>query len=203
MKASFFQLMTGAVIAGTLGSGFFTPAQAIQVYSLNFAPEAVGATGTGTGTLTYNDLAQTLAIAVSFSGLSGNTTNAHIHAPTAVAGTGSAGVALLVVPSGFPIGVQAGSYNQTLDLTQTSVYQPAFVTNNGGTAAGAESALISSFDAGTAYFNIHSSTFTGGEIRAFATPVPWETDALSVVGTTLLFGFGIWKKNKLSQRNLK
>ena len=203
MKASFFQLMTGAVIAGTLGSGVFTPAQAIQVYSLNFTPEAIGATGTGSGTLTYDDMAQTLAIAVSFSGLSGTTSNAHIHAPTASPGTGTAGVALLVVPSGFPLGVQAGSYNQTLDLTQTSVYQPAFVTNNGGTAAGAESALISSFDAGTAYFNIHSSTFGGGEIRAFATPVPWETDALSVVGTTLLFGFGIWKKNKLSQRNLK
>jgi hypothetical protein len=55
----------------------------------------------------------------------------------------------------------------------------------------------------TAYYNIHSSRFGGGEIRAFATPVPWETDALSVVGTTLLFGFGIWRKNKVSQRNLK
>ena len=203
MKASFFQLMTGAVIAGTLGSGVFTPAQAIQVYSLNFTPEAIGATGTGSGTLTYDDMAQTLAIAVSFSGLSGTTSNAHIHAPTASPGTGTAGVALLVVPSGFPLGVQAGSYNQTLDLTQTSVYNAAFVTNNGGTAAGAETALVNSFNAGTAYFNIHSSTFGGGEIRAFATPVPWETDALSVVGTTLLFGFGIWKKNKLSQRNLK
>ena len=203
MKASFFQLMTGAVIAGTLGSGVFTPAQAIQVYSLNFTPEAIGATGTGSGTLTYDDMAQTLAIAVSFSGLSGTTSNAHIHAPTASPGTGTAGVALLVVPSGFPLGVQAGSYNQTLDLTQTSVYNAAFVTNNGGTAAGAETALVNSFNAGTAYFNIHSSTFGGGEIRAFATPVPWETDALSVVGTTLLFCFGIWKKNKLSQRNLK
>jgi hypothetical protein len=29
-------------------------------------------------------------------------------------------------------------------------------------------------------------------------PVPWETDALPVVGTTLLFGIGIWKKHKSS-----
>ena len=28
-------------------------------------------------------------------------------------------------------------------------------------------------------------------------PVPWETDALPVVGTTLLFGIGIWTKGKL------
>jgi len=31
--------------------------------------------------------------------------------------------------------------------------------------------------------------------------VPWETDALSVVGTTLLFGIGIWKKYKSSNSN--
>ena len=28
------------------------------------------------------------------------------------------------------------------------------------------------------------------------TAVPWETDVLSVVGTTILFGFGVWSKRK-------
>jgi hypothetical protein len=208
MKANFFQLITGAAIIGTLGSGVFTPAQAIQVWSLNFAPEATGAKGTGTGTLTYDNLAHTLAVAASFSGLSGNTTNAHIHASTASPGTGATGVAVpfpLNPPdsSGFPLGVQSGSYSATINLALTSSYSGAFLSANGSTASGAESALITSFDAGKAYFNIHTSKFGTGEIRAFATPVPWETDALSVVGTTLLFGFGIWRKNKLSQRNLK
>jgi hypothetical protein len=32
-------------------------------------------------------------------------------------------------------------------------------------------------------------------------PVPWETDALPVVGSTLLFGIGIWKKYKSSNSN--
>jgi hypothetical protein len=213
MKANFFQLITGAAIVGTIGSGVFTPAQAIQVWSLNFAPEVAGATGTGTGSLTYDDMDQTLAIASTFSGLSGTTTNAHIHAPTASPGTGTAGVAVpftlsplppAIPPAGFfPMGVTSGAFNTTVDLSQTTSYGSAFLAANGGTAAGAEAALIASFNGGTAYFNIHTDTFTGGEIRAFATPVPWETDALSVVGTTLLFGFGIWKKNKLSQRNLK
>ena len=27
-------------------------------------------------------------------------------------------------------------------------------------------------------------------------PVPWETDALSVIGVTTLFGFGVWTKRK-------
>ena len=31
--------------------------------------------------------------------------------------------------------------------------------------------------------------------------VPWETDALPVVGTTILFGIGIWKKYKASNSN--
>jgi hypothetical protein len=205
MKANFFQLITGAAIAGTLSSGVFTPAQAIQIYSLNFAPEATGATGTGTGTLTYDDLAHTLTIVSSFSGLSGNTTNAHIHAPTAVAGTGTAGVAVpfALGGSGFPLGVTSGSYNAVLNLALDSTYSTAFRNNNGGTASGAESALISSFNAGTAYYNIHTSTFAGGEIRAFATAVPWETDALPVIGSTVLFGLGVWGKRKLVQTKQK
>jgi hypothetical protein len=28
------------------------------------------------------------------------------------------------------------------------------------------------------------------------TAVPWETDALSVIGATTLFGFGVWTKRK-------
>jgi hypothetical protein len=207
MKANFFQLITGAAIVGTLGSGVFTPAQAVQVWSLNFGPEGGGGrTGTGTGSLTYDNIARTLTVASTFSGLSGNTNNAHIHAPTTLAGTGTVGVAVpfALGGSGFPLGVTSGSYNTVLNLALDSTYNANFRnTFGGGTAAGAEAALIASFNAGTAYYNIHTTTFGGGEIRAFATPVPWETDALPVVGTTLLFGFGIWRKNKLSQRNLK
>jgi hypothetical protein len=124
MKANFFQLITGAAIVGTIGSGVFTPANAINIYNLNFTPEGgAGRTGTGTGTLTYDDVAQTLAIASTFSGLIGTTTNAHIHAPTASPGTGTAGVAVpftlsplppAIPPAGFfPIGVTSGSFNTT------------------------------------------------------------------------------------------
>ncbi len=33
-----------------------------------------------------------------------------------------------------------------------------------------------------------------------AVAVPWETDALPVVGSTVLFGLGIWGKRKLAQK---
>jgi subtilisin-like proprotein convertase family protein len=31
------------------------------------------------------------------------------------------------------------------------------------------------------------------------TPVPWETDALPVIGSTVLFGFGLWARNKFAK----
>lgn len=36
---------------------------------------------------------------------------------------------------------------------------------------------------------------------AFA-PVPWETDSLPVVGSTILFGLGLWGKRKLAQKQI-
>ena len=33
-------------------------------------------------------------------------------------------------------------------------------------------------------------------------PVPWETDALSVVGTTILFAGGVWRKHKSRKKTL-
>ena len=34
---------------------------------------------------------------------------------------------------------------------------------------------------------------------AGATPVPWETDTLPVVGSTILFGLGLWSKRKFEK----
>ena len=41
-----------------------------------------------------------------------------------------------------------------------------------------------------------NSTDLGEVAFREATPVPWETDALSFIGTTLLFAGGVWKKRK-------
>src|SRR6266700_790379 len=56
-----------------------------------FPPNA--SPGTGLVDIDYNDIAHTLHVQVSFSGLLGTTTGSHIHSATAVAGTGTAGVA--------------------------------------------------------------------------------------------------------------
>src|SRR5204863_6081105 len=95
--------------------------------------------GIGSGTVNYDDVAHTLELQVTFSGLTGTTTASHIHGPTTIPFTGTAGVAT-TTPSfaGFPLGVTSGSFSNTLDLTLASSFNPSYVTANGGTPAGAE-----------------------------------------------------------------
>lgn len=163
----------------------------LTVFNGSFAAEVTGATGSGTLVLEYDADGHTLLIDADWSGLSGTTTTAHIHCCTALPGTGTAGVALAqggVLPD-FPLDVQSGSYDRVIDLTQTSQYSATFVSSSGGTAALAEARLIDGLTSGQAYFNIHSSTFPGGEIRAFVTAVPEPgTYALMAAGLALVGG---------------
>jgi CHRD domain-containing protein/PEP-CTERM motif-containing protein len=130
--------------------------------------------GTGSAIVTIDTVAQTLRVQVTFSGLTGTTTASHIHSATAVPFVGTAGVATTTPTfAGFPLGVTSGTYDNTLDLTLASSYNPAFVAANGGTTTTAAAALIAGILDGRAYLNVHSTTFPGGEIRGFlATPEP-------------------------------
>lgn len=124
--------------------------------------------GVGTSTVTYDSAAHTLRVQAEFSGLEWAVTMAHIHGPTVLPVEGTAGV-ITTTPSfaGFPTGVTSGSYDQTLDLTLASSFNPAFVTAQGGTLAAAEAALATALAEGKAYFNIHTSGYAAGEIRGF------------------------------------
>ena len=86
---------------------------------------------------------------------------------------------------GFPQLVSSGTYGVTLDLTQSGSYRAGFITANGGTTIGAQTAFIAAISDGKAYLNIHSQTYPGGEIRGFlvptAVPEPAETAALTGV----------------------
>ena len=129
--------------------------------------------GTGKALITIDAVANTMRVQTTFSGLVAGVTASHIHAPTAVAGTGTAGVATtLPTFPGFPSGVTAGTYDQTFNMLLASSYNPSYVTNNGGTTASAFAALRAAISAGKAYLNIHSTTFPGGEIRGFLNLCP-------------------------------
>ena len=149
--------------------------------SLNGASEAPtnASPAFGSGTFAYDDVARTLAINISFSGLSGTTTVAHIHGSTATPFTGTAGVAHGLV--GFTTGLQSLTYSNLVDLSSSAAYGSAFMAANGGTALNAEAGFASHMAAGKMYLNIHSTSYPGGEIRGFLTAVP-EPSSLAMLG---------------------
>ena len=99
-----------------------------------------GSPGTGTGSVELNGAETLIAARLSWSGLTSNATAAHIHGP---AGPG-VNAAVLFGFSGVP-GATAGSI-------PTQVFA---VT----------AAQVADLKAGQHYFNVHSGTFPGGEIR--------------------------------------
>jgi hypothetical protein len=147
---------------------------AVIVYhaDLNGPNEPTPSPGLGTAEVDVDATAHTMRVVVFFSGLVGTTTASHIHCPTAVAGTGTAGVAT-TTPSfvGFPLGVTAGYADFTMDMTLTGSYNAPFITASGGTTALAEARLFQAIADGKAYLNIHSTVYAGGEIRGFLHPV--------------------------------
>ena len=146
---------------------------------------AVVSPGVGIGSATLDDVANTLAVSINFGGLLGNTTAAHIHCcePN---GT-NAGVATTTPTfAGFPLGVAAGQYDITLDLTQASSFRAAFITANGGTVDTARAALITGLKDGRSYVNVHTSQFPTGEIRGQLLAVPEPA-----TWATMIAGFGL------------
>lgn len=127
--------------------------------------------GWGTARVTIDFDLVTMRVEATFADLLGTTSASHIHCCAAAGAT--AGVATQT-PSftGFPLGVTAGSYDHTFDMTQASSYNSSFITANGGTVSGAFNALVAGLDAGMAYYNIHTSSFPGGELRGQLAPVP-------------------------------
>jgi hypothetical protein len=172
-----------------MGSSCYLSASTIIIYQASLTGPNESPTnlspGIGTALVTIDTLLHTMQVQVSFSGLTGTTMASHIHSPTPTPGTGTAGVATTTPTfTAFPLGVTSGTYDHTFDLTLASSYNPAFVTANGGTTAGAEAALLAGLAADDAYLNIHSSTFQGGEIRGFLLAIP-EPATMGLTGLAL------------------
>lgn len=192
------------VSAVALAATATSPAQAaIYVFTGTFSglnevpPNA--SPGTGTAVVTFDDVAHTLAIDVSFSGLIGTTTAAHIHnAPPGVNGPVATTTPSFV---GFPLGVTAGNYVTTLDMTQAGTFNGSFITfPGGGTVAGAEAALFAALAGGNAYFNIHTTQFPGGEIRANLAAVPEPATWAMLIGGLMATGAALRRRRSARTR---
>lgn len=180
-----------AFLAGCLLSlAWVLPASAATlryVADLTGAAEAPpnASPGIGSAVVVFDLDELTMHVQAQFSGLLGTTTASHIHCCTAIPDAGTVGVATTVPTfTGFPGGVTSGSYDHVFDMTLADSYNPAFITGHGGSVALAFDALLLGLDEGKAYFNIHTSTFGGGEIRGFLHAAP-EPASLALLGLGL------------------
>ena len=147
---------------------------------------ATGSPGTGTALIVLDPVAQTLQLTITFSNLTSNAVAAHIHC--CIAPPSNTGVAT-TIPAfpGFPLGFTSGTYTSPVfDLTQSTIYNPAFVTAQGGLAQ-AEATFVAGIQNGQTYLNIHTVNFGGGEIRGFLTPVAApEPSSLVLIGSAVI-----------------
>ena len=182
MKLSMLAVFTAFAVAPSLLAGPI--AYTVTMNGASESPANVSP-ATGSGFVIFDTVAHTMYINISFTGLLGTVTASHIHCCTTAAGTGTAGVAT-PTPSfpGFPGGVKAGSYVRTFDMTLASSYRAGFITANGNSISASEAALAAGAAAGKAYFNIHTNSYTGGEIRGFLTPTP-EPATFAIAGLAL------------------
>lgn len=115
----------------------------------------------------------TMRVQVDFAGLGGEATAAHIHGPTfpALGGTADAVTSEPSFP-GFPVGATAGRYDRTFDLTSAESYSSGFLARFQGSISRASNALFAGLDEGRMFVNIHTTAYSGGEIRGFLQATP-------------------------------
>jgi len=169
------------------------PAPAARAITMTFGGLLSGANevgpvdspGAGSVAVVLDPTAETLQIIASFFDLTSPDTMAHIHC-CAPLGT-NAGVATTVPAfDGFPLGVTEGTYLSPLfSLQDSSFYNPAFVAMFPLGLPEAEATLIAGIENGLTYFNIHTGTNPGGEIRTQLLPIGVEPVPGPIAGAGL------------------
>lgn len=147
--------LVSVMVAGLVGMSAGPVSAATLIFTANLSgaqetPPVVTA-GTGSATMTVDDVTGAWSLSGSFSNLTGTSTNAHIHGPAAI-GAGPAGV---IKGLSFTSGVNSGTFNGS-DLL-TSVFTAPQLTE---------------LKNGLYYVNVHSTFAGGGELRGQLLQVP-------------------------------
>lgn len=182
MKALAKLIAKSAIAGGAfIGLGLLSaPAQAINSWNWSF-------TGNGnqsaSGTFQTADVTPTAGVTYSITGITG-TYNRDSVAYTI---------------TGLSTGFNASNTFQWNGTPSSSL-----LSDIGGISFTTSSQSVNMFYAGSGYQSINRTTtnFDGSDNSIVsstlspATPVPLETDALPVVGSTILLGLGVWAKRK-------
>lgn len=185
MKFSALATAAGLALSAALPAHALTTVYHATLSGLTEAPPNASA-GVGFAIVTVDDSTFTMRVQSIFAGLQGTVTAAHIHCCTAVPGSGNVGVATMTPTfSGFPAGVTSGTYDFSFDMGSAASWNTAYLNANGGTTASAFASLQTGLNSGSAYFNIHSTLFPGGEIRGFLVSQVPEPSALLLMALGL------------------
>lgn len=167
------------LICSLILAGATVVAQAQSFIGVLDAAQDGGGNRTGSGIFHLTLSENVMTITGTFAGLSGVAVNAHIHGPS---------------PAGQNSGVLYGLFNQiTLGPENKSgtINTTVSLVNNPNNTAFDIPTQLGQLNSGQWYFNIHSSTFGGGEIRGQILLVPEpSTVALGIAG---LIGLGLWQ----------
>lgn len=126
-------------------------------------PQALSTTGTGGFRARISDRAQEISFRLTYAGLEGTITQAHIHLG-GKAQSGGVSVFLCTNLGNGPAGTQLCP---AAPATVSGVLRPADVVGPAGQgiAAGEFAELVAAIRNGTTYVNVHSSKYPAGEIR--------------------------------------
>lgn len=195
MRRSLSVVPTLLLTALAIATALTLPVPVADAIPMTFVGDLAGANevppvaspGAGLAVVVLDPTAQTIQINAAFFGLTSNDTAAHIHC-CAPLGTNAGVATTLPAFPGFPLGVTSGTYiSPVFDLTQSLIYNPAFITMQGGLSQ-AEAALIAGIQNEMTYLNIHTTNNPGGEIRSQLETVPAavpEPTTLLLWGTTM------------------
>ena len=154
------------IVVACGGDKVTAPANIVYVANLRPANEVlangnsagvVSPNGTGTWTGTLNPSTNVLSWTMTFSGLTTNSIASHIHAQAPA--TTTANVVLnfaTFAGSTITLGAPSGTASGSINLATATVGTGLTITGD---------SLRKAIDAGQAYVNVHSSQYTGGEIR--------------------------------------
>ena len=193
-----FYLRTASLVVGiSTAICFFSPAQAATVTFFatlgNFENPPTGSPGTGSATVIMDVDANTLSIECDLPRPYRLYDHGAYPLLCCTAGKCRSGDANTLV-CWFSLRRNVRKLFQNFNTALASTWNRLLSRANGGTAAGAEAVLFAGLLAGRAYFNIHTSTSGGGEIRGFLNPVPVPA-ALPLFASGLgLMGLLAWRQ---------